>query len=470
MRRSFGIRFLIVGLLILLMFIPLFFVADVVGERRALSRDTIRQIGAQWGGEQVISGPRLVIPLQEQVEQLVKRDAAGDREGGAERTATPSDEIRQTVTLRRDPIILYPEQLNIDSDMQTQVRRRGIFTAPVYQAQLKAEFAFDPALAPGLRRGREEILWDQARVEIFLTSNKALRGAAELTAQGRVLRLEPNADARRPGIQAATGDPRQLGALTLTLGLNGAGKLLFAPVGRQTEVAVTSDWPHPSFQGGFLPDQSQISADGFQASWAIPHLARALPQASRQDFYGEERGRLSFGVSFYEPNDFYQKAFRAARYGILYIALTFLTVLLIDRNRDRPVHPVQYLLIGLAQASFVLLMVAYAEQIGFGPAYVIAAGAVTLLLTLFGWAALGMGRRALLLGAMLVLVYAVLFLILHSADYALLAGASLTFSAIAVTMFATRNEDWYGMGAGLIAKPDPAPARGPIDQPAPKNP
>ena len=72
--------------------------------------------------------------------------------------------------------------------------------------------------------------------------------------------------------------------------------------------------------------------------------------------------------------------------------------------------------------------------------------------------------------AMLVLVYAVLFLILHSADYALLAGASLTFSAIAVTMFATRNEDWYGMGAGLIAKPDPAPARGPIDQPAPKNP
>lgn len=451
MRRGFGLRFLIVGVLILLMFIPLFLVAEVVGDRRHLSRETVRKIGEQWGGDQVLSGPRLVIPVQEEIERIIPREVIDPSTGrprmDAEGKQPLMREDREVVTVRRAPIIIYPETLEVTVDLSTEIRHRGIFTAPVYQGRLAAAFSFDPNLAPNALRGKEVILWDAARIELYLSSNKALRGVAQLSSAGTELRLEPNDDARSPGIIAQIGDPRDMSAFDLSLGLNGAGELKFAPVGRQTDIKITSDWPHPSFQGAFLPDSSEIGETGFSAQWAIPHLARPLPQVSREDFKSQTRGPLSFGVSFYEPNDFYQKAFRAARYGILYIALTFLTVLLIDRGRDRPVHPVQYLLIGLAQASFVLLMVAYAEQIGFGPAYGIAAGAVTVLLTLFGWAALGMGRRSLLLGAMLVLVYAVLFLILQSADYALLAGATLTFLAIAVTMFATRNEDWYGGGA-----------------------
>jgi inner membrane protein len=264
------------------------------------------------------------------------------------------------------------------------------------------------------------------------------------------------------------GDPRGVAGYGLSLGFNGAQSLFVAPVGRDSHVTLSSDWPHPSFSGAFLPDSSEISETGFTAVWTIPHLARALPQVARQDFDAAARSE-AFGVRFFEPNDFYQKAYRAARYGILFIALTFLTVLLIETRTGKPAHPVQYILIGLAQSTFVLLMVAYAEQIGFGPAYLLAAGATIALLVMFGALALRLGRRTWVLAAMLILLYAVLYLILQSADFALLAGSTLAFAAIAFTMYATRNEDWWGppreRGAGLIGgllggRPPPPPSTG----------
>ncbi|EAQ04369.1 inner membrane protein CreD [Pseudooceanicola batsensis HTCC2597] len=464
MRRGFGTRFLIVGILILLMFIPLFFVSAVIEDRHSLSRDTVAEIGRLWGGEQTLAGPVLEIPVTEEVERDFTRDLVDpetgevltDPETGEPRTET----FRQRVTERRAPLHVYPDRFDVEIATQTEVRHRGIFTAPVYRAQVDIAFDFPMAQVAALDMGSQTAAWDRARIRFFLSGNNALRRDASLTGPGGEIALEPNGDARQPGIVAAPGDPRGGGTYNLSLGINGAGLLRVTPVGRQTEVTMRSDWPHPSFRGAFLPDESEITDAGFAAHWSIPHLARSLQQISRSHPGPRDLAAMSFGVSFYEPNDFYQKAYRAARYGILYIALTFLTVLLIDRTRDRPVHPVQYFLIGLAQSTFVLLMVSYAEQIGFAAAYALSAGAVTLLLTLFGWLGLSLGRRALVLGAMLVLVYAVLYLILQSEDYALLAGSTLAFVAIAATMFVTRNEDWYGPeGRGLFrTKTSGAPA------------
>ena len=172
------------------------------------------------------------------------------------------------------------------------------------------------------------------------------------------------------------------------------------------------------------------------------------------------------GVRFITPNDFYQKAWRSARYGILFIALTFLTILMLERTSTRPAHAVQYLMVGLAQSVFVLLMAAYAEQIGFGPAYLLAAGATIGLLTVFGATALKLGKKTGLLSGVLVTVYAVLYLILRSADYALLAGSTLAFVALALTMWITRNEEWkgperQGPGWSLFRKPPKPPVAEP---------
>lgn len=436
--RATGTRFLIVGLLALLMFIPLFFVSAVIDDRADFSRQTVREVGAEWGGSQLLSGPVLIVPVEGPVtvsETVPVTDPATGQVRQEQRTRT---EIRP-----RPPVHLLPERFDLDIATTTDTRSRGIFDVTVYSGTAQAEFDFDTAAAASLLSEGERLVWDQSFLRVSVSENRALRGTTTLSVDGRDTALEPRADGIA-GVTAALGDPRAATRFNLTLGFNGANDLSATPMGRTSSVTMTSDWPHPSFFGSFLPDHSEIDETGFSATWTIPHLARPLPQAAREDYDGIARQQSAFGVRFFQPNDFYSQAFRAARYGILFIALTFLTVLLIENRTRRPTHPVQYILIGLAQSVFVLLMVSYAEQIGFGPAYGLSAGATTILLTLFGWAGLKLGTRSLVLGIMLAVTYGVLYLILRSADYALLAGSTLAFLALALTMYMTRNEDWYG--------------------------
>ncbi|MGH1412057.1 MAG: cell envelope integrity protein CreD [Pelagimonas sp.] len=458
MLKSPGRRFIVVGILVLLMFIPLFFAAEVINSRKFYSQDTIRTVGLEWGGQQTISGPFLVIPVEREVTTLKSRPKIDPETGLVMTHAETGEELKvrfeETVIKAGPSVYLLPSKFEADLDTQTQMRARGIFQVPVYQAQVDMAFDFDLEAADPLIAENETLLWDKARIEVEVSNNKALRGAAEIATQGTALSLSPMSG--RHGFTAATGDPRGQGQYDLTLGLNGAQSLMVTPVGLNSQVTMTSDWPHPSFSGAFLPDNHEVTETGFRATWSIPHLARPLPQAGRDEVAGSARKVSGFGVRLIEPNDFYQKAYRAANYGILFIALTFLTILLIERGSGKPVHAVQYILVGLTQSVFVLLMVAYAEQIGFAAAYALSAGAVIALLTGFGAFALKLGRRALVLGAVLVVVYAVLYLILDSADYALLAGSTLAFCAIALTMFATRNEDWFGpekeKGPGMMAR------------------
>lgn len=465
--RSAGSRFLIVGILALLMFIPLFFVGAVIDGRADYSRDAISDVGREWGGQQSISGPVMAIPVEGPVTRTERRDVRNPSTGQIEQETYEVTEIR-----RKAAVYVYPNQFDLQIASTTELRHRGIFNVPVYTSEAIAVFDFNlPDPGDVLEQG-EVMLWDQATLRVSVTSNRALRGVAKLTADGRDAPLEPITaqNARAGGVEAALGDPRGVESYRLQLGFNGAEQLFAAPVGRDSRITMSSDWPHPSFTGAFLPDSHEITKDGFTARWTIPHLARALPQVSRQDYDGTARNETAFGVRFFQPNDFYQKAYRAARYGILFIALTFLTVLLIEDKTRKPTHPVQYILIGLAQSVFVLLMLAYAEQIGFGWAYLLSSAATIGLLVLFGYTALKLEKRVAVLGALLVLLYSVLYLILRSADYALLAGATLAFVAIGGTMILTRDEDWYGQpkrpenkkgGWGLWGQKPPVRPEGP---------
>lgn len=436
MSRSAGFRFFLLGVLILLMFIPLFFVGSIIDDRANYSREAARSVGQDWGGPQVINGPQIVVPIEGPVTRL-QQFTVTDPETGEQRI-----ENREVTEIeRKSSLTLSPDTFDVVIDTVARERRRGIFRVPVFTATSTLRFDLDvPEIGAFLEAG-EVALWDKAYLVLGLTDNRALRGEAELRIDGTAYALSPRSN--EPGILASLGDPRGFEKYELTLGFNGAESLEVVPIGRDSTVTITSDWPHPSFAGAFLPDGSEIGEDGFTATWTIPHLARSLPQITRGNY---ENSALTtrFGVQFYQPNDFYQKAYRAARHGILFIALTFLTVFLIENRAERTVHPVQYILIGLAQSVFVLLMVSYAEQIRFGAAYAVSAGATIALLVLFGATGLGLGRRTWTLGALLIVLYAVLYLVLRSADYALLAGSTLAFGALVATVIATRNEDWYG--------------------------
>ena len=450
MFRSTGFRFIAVGLLALLMFIPLNLVSSIINDRANYSRQTVSSISDEWGGAQQLSGPVLVIPVTEDVTYDRRREAVDAVTGLTLRDddgKTIYEHYEETVTENRSPVYLFPEDLDIALNTTSQTRARGIFEVPVYTAQSEISFSFDTGLAGPALTGGEVLHWNDAQLELGLTSNRALRGEAVLTAADRTIPLEPLSSRNQTvsgGILAELGDPRTIGTYRLALTLNGARHIAATATGRTTRLSIASDWPDPSFFGSFLPDARSVTDEGFEASWSVPHLARALPQVSREPLDSLARKSASMGVRFLTPNDFYQKAYRSARYGLLFIGLTFLTILLLDRNGATPTHPVQYLMVGLAQSVFVLLMAAYAEQIGFGAAYAVSAAATIGLLTVFGATALNLGKRASTLAAMLIVVYAVLYLILQSADYALLAGSTLAFVALAGTMWLTRNEDWHG--------------------------
>ena len=413
-----------------------------------------------------------MIPVQETVVYDRKRelrDAVTGQPMRDDKNNIQYEYYQETVVENRPWVYIYPDRFDLNVTTKTQERHRGIFAVPVYTADVLASFDMPAIQAEEALKGNERLLWDQAQLRFFLTANRALRGDATLKVDARDVALEPLSKDKN-GIFGHVGDPREITSYEMRVGVNGAQSLRASAVGRTSTVTFQSDWPHPSFYGDFLPDGSQISDHGFSSTWTIPHLARNLPQIAREDVDGMARQSATMGVRFITPNDFYQKAYRSANYGIMFIALTFLTILLLDRAAARPAHPVQYLLVGLAQSVFVLLMLAYAEQIGFGLAYLVASSATIAVLVMFGATALKMGRRTFVLGLLLLILYGVLYLILQSADYALLAGASLAFVALTGTMFLTRNEDWYGPERGpsqrkswfsRAEKPKPAPPTDP---------
>jgi inner membrane protein len=151
----------------------------------------------------------------------------------------------------------------------------------------------------------------------------------------------------------------------------------------------------------------------------------------------------AFGVGLFQPVDIYQRGERAVKYAVLFIALTFLTFFAWEQVTRNRLHPLQYLLVGLALSMFYLLLIALSEHLAFAAAYVIAATALVLLIGLYIAGALRSSRRGLVAGGAMSMVYGLLYMLVLSEDYSLLLGAIILFVALAAVMLATRRIDWY---------------------------
>jgi hypothetical protein len=191
-------------------------------------------------------------------------------------------------------------------------------------------------------------------------------------------------------------------------------------VARETTVALSSDWPDPGFIGAFLPTDRDINPANFSARWQVPHLARSVPQA----WSLENQGLLvlsayKFGVRFVVPVDFYQVVSRAAKYAMMFLATAFMAVFVLELRSAHAVHPAQYMLVGLAMAFFYVLLLSFAEQIGFLWAYLIAAIATVGLISTYVGRVQRSASKGFVMLAVLALLYGLLYMILQLEDYAL---------------------------------------------------
>jgi inner membrane protein len=254
--------------------------------------------------------------------------------------------------------------------------------------------------------------------------------------------------------------------------LVGTGELAFAPAAGSTRVVLSSDWPHPSFTGRFLPLERQVGDAGFSARWQLNALATTAPQAAAAGgpacpvdgsgadaLPGDSRHGAcveTFGVAFIDPVSPYVLSDRATKYGLLFIALTFVGVGAVEVLRRLRVHPIQYLLVGSALVLFFLLLVSLSEHVPFAVAYLVAAAACTVLLTFYGSFVLRGGRAGATFGAAIAALYGALYALLQLEQTALLLGAMVLFAVLAALMVATRRIDWYGFFDRQRSEPVPA--------------
>jgi inner membrane protein len=226
------------------------------------------------------------------------------------------------------------------------------------------------------------------------------------------------------------------------LNLNGSQSLNFIPLGKETNINLASKWANPSFDGAFLPDQRQVSKDGFTAQWKILSLNRNYPQSfSESDSYSIKDS--AFGVKFLVPIDQYQKITRSVKYAIMFIALTFLTFFFVEIFNKKRIHPIQYLLVGFALLVFYTLLLSISEHTNFNFAYILSSIATIILITLYSKAIFKNNFLSLLLGCILIILYGFMYVVLQLQDYALLMGSIGLFIVLAAVMYASRKIDWY---------------------------
>jgi inner membrane protein len=425
---------LIIGAVVLLLMVPLSLLKGLVSERAERREQAYQRVAEGWGGSTVLGGPMLVIPT--------------------ERTISDKDGTR---VLRCD-MYLLPSRLDADVTLRLdEPRYVGIYAVPVYLSDVRLTGAFDFAgLEPLLGKPGVTYLWSQARLRLPLSQVRSLREVQRASFAGQERKLGPAA----PGLYRGIDAPIDLSQVNreepamFDFGMVVAGSREFSmlPLGSTTSVQVRSAWPHPSFQGAFLPVERSVAAQGFDARWQVLELNRAYRQAWLDGEVDEATlVDSALGVGLYQAVDAYQRGERAIKYALLFIALTFLTFFAWEHTARIQLHPLQYLLVGLALSTFYLLLIAISEHLVFALAYVTAAVALVLLTGIYIAGALHSSVRGIAVAVAMSGVYALLYVLVLSEDYALLLGAIILFTALAVVMLTTRKVDWYRLGSGSQA-------------------
>jgi inner membrane protein len=448
--RGYTFKALLLMALVLLLLIPLAMIRSLVDERGRTAADAEADIMEAWGKELIEAGPIVIIPGIRTEEVRTKTEKEGEK----------IEVIKTPFTLA-----ISPQILDINVGLKTETRKRGIFSVPLFSGTLSLSGRFDPALALAEPAANEEVFLNQAELVIALSSQKGIRKINASTWNDEELFFKPGnrgyslfqyrpsvspafwysgTDESIGGIYASlNGFENKAAAFHISIEIQGGRYLRFLPLGQDTHAAVSADWGAPSFQGAYLPGSSSVSDTDFSASWDVNYLSRDIPLFWKN--YDEKRqysGSL-FGVDFFRAVDTYALNTRAVKYAVLFLVVPFLTLFLLEIFSKRKIHPVPYLLSGIGNAVFYLLLLSLSEQIPFYTAYLIAALAVTAMMTLYSRSLLPSWNKSWYMGLTVSVSYVLLYAVLNAESYALLIGSIGTFVVVALIMFLTRKLDWF---------------------------
>jgi inner membrane protein len=417
---SVTLKLIIIGIMVLLLLIPVSMVTNLVSERQTTSESVVLNVSADWGNAQTIKGPVLVVPYNFHT-----------KEGKKTRH-----------------VVFLPDELNINGQIMPQERKRGIYKVIVYGSQIEISGVFNQPAFNEWNISQEDILFDDAYLLTGISDLRGIKqnitlywGSGEKDFESGFDHVANTGSGIRANVKV--NGTEQTYPFKYLMNLNGSQSINFVPVGKVTNVRMSSNWRDPSFTGAFLPEHYDIDGNGFSSTWKVLHFNRDYPQRwLSEDMYNLE-GKSVFGVNLLQTVDHYQKNYRSARYAILIISLSFLMFFLIEILSNKKIHPFNYAMVGIALCVFYSLLLSLSEHIGFGFSYLISSIVIVLLISFYLGGILGKSSAAFWIPGILSLLYIYIFIILQLQDYALLAGSIGLLAALGAVMVLSRKINWY---------------------------
>jgi len=426
--------------------IPLALLSGLIGERANYRNDVTDTLRQSSAGSQKLIGPLIAIPVTETVVSLEKTN---DNEA-------PKEVRRKQSYLR----FWLPESLMVNGKQQVETRKIGIYDGQIWHNDIEINAEFDPKRLD--LKADENVSLGEPFLVLALSDSRGIGQLRTTRLNGEILNVEPGtglaSDLQGVHMPLSTANLQQSLKLSMAFSLSGTGDFSVVPLGRNSEMTLNGDWPHPGFMGDFLPEKRAVSASGFQAHWQSSWFANNLDSKMRA------AGALStskswelpaFSVNIATPADQYQLIDRAVKYAILLIVLTYLAFFVFESLTARQMHPMQYLLVGLSLVMFYLVLLALSEHTGFTIAWSVASLLGALLNGIYLQGVLKSWRAGLSFSIALLVLDAVMWSLLNSEDNALLLGTGVLFIALSAVMVLTRKIDWYALSGSVKKIPQP---------------
>jgi len=428
-----------IGFITLVLLIPAAFITELIQERQQRKKEVEKDISHTWAGPQLIQGPVLMIPYGTATKQTKSADAQVESD--------------------QKYIFLLPDTLQINAKTKTEVRSRGIFDATVFQSYIDINGNFNQLNTKNTDLDPAQILWSHARLVFSVSDLKGLKNNPRMLIGTNEFPVEPDFSGMAL-FEKCLVSPLNLDTLrharmefSYSLDLRGSRQLHFLHLGRETKVISNGDWQSPGFTGRMLPDTRTISPEGYSASWIIPGYNRPWPQqwigldqalikqTSPNQSVRDQDAPIegTFGISFINTLDSYQKVYRTVRYAVLIILLTCIALLCTEWITRRRIHVLQYLLIGVAMVVYYTLLLAFSEQMSYGWAYLAASLSTITLISLFVRAVLQHLKASLTIAGLLALFYSFVYYIIQLEDLALIAGSLGLFVVVGILMYLSQK-------------------------------
>ena len=445
-RNSVSLKLFVVGILMLILLIPVNMVTSLIRERESIRDEAVQEVSSKWGMSQTLAGPVISVPYE---------------------SVRQSEEGKPVIT--RGYAHFLPDSLHIDGQIDPQKRNRGIYVVVLYNAKLKVSGRFAGLNAAALSVPETDLKWEDALFTFGISDMKGVEAAIPVKVNDTTYQFGPGAvtaDILASGANFLIDLPQEAAStldFSFELDLNGSSGIYFTPFGKVSTVSLQSSWPDPSFEGAFLPDTREVSANGFQAQWQVLQLNRNYPQQgvgsyisnfpvddyNKGAYYFDEGGfrnsTNAFGLRLLLPIDEYQKTMRSAKYAAFFVLITFLTFFFIEVLNRKRLHPIQYILVGAAIILFYILLLSISEHLKFDAAYLIGCLTILALITGYCYYILDNRRLTLMVFGILAILYGFFYSLLQLQDYALLLGSLGLLLILAAIMYLTRQIDWYNL-------------------------